>query len=180
MMGSLSKRVPRAAIFLGANCAGVVLSIALLVEPLMSHFSSRGDDIRENAAQLAYYRHIVKTAQIMEQSSSQNSQPFLVGGEDRVISADLQAHLQTVAIAKGARILGLRGLQSGRLGQLRTVAVGLELEGSTSVLRDLMAEIEAQSPFLFVTEASLRAVADGDGNMLRAELRVEGAVRGTR
>jgi general secretion pathway protein M len=38
--------------------------------------------------------------------------------------------------------------------------------------------IETQTPLLFVSTASFRSVADGEDGPLRAELRVQGAIRG--
>jgi hypothetical protein len=37
--------------------------------------------------------------------------------------------------------------------------------------------LENQTPYLFVTEASFRSLADGDGGPIRAELKVQGAMR---
>jgi hypothetical protein len=37
--------------------------------------------------------------------------------------------------------------------------------------------IENQTPFLFVTAASLRSATDGDDGLIRAELKVQGAMR---
>ena len=40
--------------------------------------------------------------------------------------------------------------------------------------------IENQTPFLFVTAASFRSVNDGEDGPIRAELKVQGAMRDTR
>ena len=177
MTVSLNRQMPRTAVFLVGNAAGLALLFILVVVPLLSHFADRSEEIGENAAQLAYLNRVIRGAQAMEQNGSHNVQPFLTGGEERVASADLQANLQAMASAKGAHVLGLRGLQGGRVAAFRTVAVGLEFEGSLGIVKDVIAEIEGQSPLLFITEASLRAAADGDGSTVRAELRVEGAMQ---
>ncbi|MBK3665370.1 hypothetical protein JJE66_29575 [Bradyrhizobium diazoefficiens] len=166
--------------FLALNAVGLVLFVLLFVGPVLSHFLNRSDEIEQNAAQLAYLRRIVREAQEMEQHGLKSIQPFMAGDEERVISADLQAGLQTMATAKGAHVLGLRGLQGGRVAQSRTVAVGLQLEGPLGIVRDVIAEIEDQSPFLFITDASLRPATDGDGSMLRAEFKVEGIMQDLR
>ena len=57
------------------------------------------------------------------------------------------------------------------------VVVSAELEGSVPAIRDMILALENQTPFLFVTEASFRSVADGDGGPIRAELKVQGAMR---
>jgi hypothetical protein len=53
----------------------------------------------------------------------------------------------------------------------------MELEGPAPAVRDLILAIENQMPFLFVATASLRSVADGDDALIRAELKVQGAMR---
>jgi general secretion pathway protein M len=109
--------------------------------------------------------------------TSQAGDPFLPGSEERVVSADLQASLKAMATTAGLRILGIRGIQAGRSQQLRMVAASMELEGRLAAVQDVILAIEIQMPFLFVTAASLRSVADGDDGIIRAELKVQGAIR---
>ncbi len=172
-----SSKVLRSVVFLGASGAVVLLFALLVVLPLLSHFQSRSEEISENAVQLAHFRNISRQARAIEQGSAPSIQPFLAGSEERVVSADLQAALQALATTKGLRVLGLRGLQSGQISQLRTVAVGLDMEGSLGALREVISAIEAQTPFLFITDASLRTLVAGDDSVIRAELKVEGMVR---
>lgn len=176
MKDLFARQVSRRA-FLAFNAVGLVLLLLLFVGPVLSHFSTRNDEIQDSLVQLAYLQRITGEAQVMEKRGVQSTQPFMVGDEERVISADLQARLQAMATAKGAHVLGLRGLQGGRIAQSRTVAVGLQFEGSLGIVRDVIAEIEDQSPFLFITDASLRPASDGDAAMLRAEFKVEGVMQ---
>lgn len=176
MKDLFGRQVSRRA-FLVFNAVGLVLLVLLFVGPVLSHFSTRHDEIQDSVVQLAYLQRIAGEAQVMEKRGVQSPQPFMVGDEERVISADLQARLQAMAAAKGAHVLGLRGLQGGRVAQSRTVAVGLQFEGSLGIVRDVIAEIEDQSPFLFITDASLRPASDGDAAMLRAEFKVEGVMQ---
>lgn len=101
----------------------------------------------------------------------------MAGNEERVVSADLQANLKVIGEAAGVRLLGIRGVQGNRSQQLHMVAVSAELEGSPPAIRDVILAIENQMPMLFVTAASLRSVADGDDGLIRAELKVQGAMR---
>ncbi|WP_164937547.1 type II secretion system protein GspM [Bradyrhizobium guangxiense] len=179
MMGWFGRQV-RGRAFLAFNVVGLMLLALLFVGPVLSHFSTRNDEIQDSVAQLAYLQRITRGAQVMEQRGAQSAQPFMAGDEERVVSADLQARLQAMATARGAHVLGLRGLQGGRVAQSRTVAVGLQFEGSLGIVRDVIAEIEDQSPFLFITDASLRPASDGDATMLRAEFKVEGVMQDLR
>ena len=80
--------------------------------------------------------------------------------------------------AAGVALLGVRGVQNNRSQPLHMVAASVELEGALPAIRDMVRAIESQTPFLFVTEASFRSIADGDGGPIRAELKVQGAMRG--
>ena len=51
--------------------------------------------------------------------------------------------------------------------------------GLLAAVRDMILAIENQTPFLFVTAASLRSVTEGKDGPIRAELKVQGAMRDT-
>jgi hypothetical protein len=167
----------RRLLFFGLNAVLLLASFFVIVGPLMSHFAERSDDISENAAQLAQFHRLMAEAGRLAQTASRGADPYLAGAEERVASADLQAHLQSLAAGKGATILALRSLRGRPQAQWRSVAVGLEVEGAPSALRELISAIEGQTPFLFITEITLRTLADGDDGQLRANLTVEGALR---
>ena len=111
-------------------------------------------------------------------SAGRSGDPFLPGSEERVASADLQASLKSMAANAGVNLLAIRGLQGGRSQPLHMVAVSVELEGPLKAIRDMILAIENQTPLLFVSTASFRSLADGEDGAIRAELRVQGAIRG--
>ena len=174
MTGALLRR---RLIFFGMNCAIVSAVFFAIMGPIASHFAERNDDILDSAAQLAQIRHVADEASRIAKSSPSDTDPYLPGAEERVASADLQANLQAVAGAKGLAVQAVRGLAGRRAGQWRAVAVGLEVEGAAAAVRELIAAIETQTPFLFITDLSLRTLADGDDMRMRASLTVEGALR---
>ena len=177
MIDLISKRMPRGALFLAFNTSAVLLLVLFVFAPLLSHFASRSEDISENAAQLSHFQAIARNAKTLMKKTPQTGDPFLPGNEERVVSADLQASLKAIATTAGVHLLGIRGVQGGRSQQLRMVAASMELEGPVPAVRDVILAIENQMPFLFVTAASLRSVADGDDGLIRAELKVQGAMR---
>jgi general secretion pathway protein M len=177
MINLASKSVSRRALFLAFNASTVVFLVLFVFAPILTHFASRSEDISDKAAQVSHFENIIRSAKTSMKKTSQAGDAFLPGSEERVVSADLQAGLKAVATVAGVRLLGIRGLQSNRSQQLHMVAVGVELEGSLSAVRDVILGIENQKPFLFLTAASLRSVADGDGGLIRAELTVQGAMR---
>jgi hypothetical protein len=165
--------------FLAFNMAAMLFVVVFLLAPVLSHFSGRGEEISENAAQLAHFRKIARGVTVLTNKSPQGGDPFLPGSEERLVSADMQANLKTIATAAGVNLLGIRGLPGIRSPQIRMVAVSVEMEGSLQAVRDVIAAIENQTPFLFVAGAFFRSVTDGEDGPIRAELKVQGAIRDT-
>jgi general secretion pathway protein M len=176
MINLVTTRMPRGALFLAFNAFALLFLVLFVVAPVVTHFAAKSEDISENAAQLSRLETLTRNGKALMMKAPQAGDPFLPGSEERVVSADLQANLRAIATTAGVRFLGIRGLQGGRSQQLRMVVVSEELEGPLPAIRDVILAIENQKPFLFVTAASLRAT-DGDGGLIRAELKVQGAMR---
>jgi general secretion pathway protein M len=177
MIDLVSKWMPRSSLFFAFNAAAGLFLILFVFTPAWSHFASRSEEIEENAAQLWHFQSIGRDAKVLMEQTAQAGEPFLPGSEERLVSADLQANLKAMTTTAGVRLLGIRGLQGSRSQQLRMVVVSVELEGPLQAIRDVVLAIESQRPFLFVTAASLRSLADGDDGLIRAELKVQGAMR---
>ena len=177
MIVAIPKRIPRGTLFLAFNILVMLFIVIFLLTPILGHFTSRSDEISESAAQLAHFRKLARSGGVPTGMLSSAEDPFLPGAEERVVSADLQAGLKGIAANAGVTLLGIRGLQGSRYQQLRMVAVGVELEGSLASVRNMIVAIENQTPFLFVTAASFRSVSEGEDGPIRAELKVQGAVR---
>lgn len=174
MTGELLRR---RLIFFGLNGA-VALAVCFTVfAPIVSHFGQRSDEILDSAAQLAQVRRVASETFRLAKSSTPEVDPYLPGAEERVASADLQANLQALAGDKGLTVQAVRGLPGRQAAQWRAVPVGLEVEGAAAAVRELVAAIETQTPFLFITDLSLRTLADGDDSRMRVSLTVEGALR---
>jgi hypothetical protein len=169
--------MPRGLQFWAFNAAVAFFLGLFVVSPGLSHFSDVSDDISESAAQLSHFQAIVHNAQSLMSKNPVGGDPFLPGREERVVSADLQASLTTITNAAGLRFLSIRAVQGSRLQQTSMVAVSLELEGPLPAIRDVIATIESQKPFLFVTSAVFRSIPDADESQLRAELTVQGAMK---
>ena len=176
MIDLVSKRIPRGALFLAFNASAVLFLILFVFAPVLTHFASRSEEISENAAQLSHFQILTRDAEALMKAPHAGD-PFLPGSEERVVSADLQASLKAIAATAGVRFLGIHGLQGTRSQQLRMVAASVELEGPLPSIRNVILAIENQMPLLFVTAASLRSLAEGDEGLIRAELKVQGAMR---
>ena len=170
-------KLARGTPFLAFNAAAMLFVVIFLLAPFMGHFAARGEDISDNVAQLAHFQKVARAAKKSAGSVGRSGDPFLPGNEERVASADLQASLKSMAANAGVNLLAIRGLQGGRSQPLHTVAVSVELEGPLKAIRDMIFTIENQTPLLFVPSASFRSLADGEDGPIRAELRVQGAIR---
>jgi general secretion pathway protein M len=178
MIAALSHlKMPRGTLFVVFNAAAVLFAVMFLVAPILGHFASRGEDISENAEQLAHFQNVVRESKVASSGVRRAGDPFLSGSEERVVSADLQASLKSIAANAGVNLLGIRGLQSSRSQLLRMIAVNVEMEGSLKAVRDMILAIENQTPLLFVSAVSLRSVTDGEDGPIRAELKIQGAMR---
>ena len=170
-------KLARGTPFLAFNAAAILFVVVFFVAPILGHFASRGEEISDNAAQLAHFQNVTRTAKKSAGSVGRSGDPFLPGNEERVASADLQASLKSMAANAGVNLLAIRGLQSGRSQPLHMIAVSVELEGPLKAIRDMIFTIENQTPLLFVPSASFRSLADGEDGPIRAELRIHGAIR---
>ena len=175
--GLKNGKTPAVALFVAVNMAVIAFAIVVLFAPILSHFSGRSEEISENASQLARFENIMRQARTSAQGAAGRDNVFLAGNEERVVSADLQAALKSLATAAGVNLLGIRGLTGARSQQLRMIGVGVELEGTLAAIRDMMRAIESQTPLLFVSSISLRSITDGDDGPIRAEMTVQGAMR---
>ena len=170
-------KLERGTPFLVFNAAAFLFIVIFLLAPVMAHFVARGEDISDSAAQLAHFQNVMRAAKKSAGSPSRSGDPFLPGSEERVASADLQASLKSMAANAGVNLLAIRGLPGGRSQPLHMIAVSVELEGPLQAVRDMILAIETQTPLLFVPSASFRGLAEGEDGPIRAELRVQGAIR---
>jgi hypothetical protein len=176
-MMDIRKVAPRSAMFLAFNGLVALFLTFFVATPMLGHFTGRSEDIAQSAAQLAHFKNIAANASSMMKSPTRAGDPFLAGNEERVASADLQASLKAIAAAANVRFLSANGVPPGRSQQMREVVVAVELEGTPATIRSAMLAIENHMPLLFVTAARLRSLSDGDDGLIRAELKVQGAMR---
>jgi general secretion pathway protein M len=163
--------------FIAFNAAAILFVIVMLFAPILSHFATRSESIADNAAQLAHFQNVMRAHDKSAGSVGRSGDPFLADNEERIASADLQAHLKSMGANAGVTVLAIRGLQNARVQPLHMVAVSVELEGPLKAVRDMIFTIESETPLLFVTAASFRSLADGEDGPIRADLKIQGAIR---
>jgi len=160
--------------FIAINVAAISLLGVFVIVPFASHIEGMCEDISESAEQLARLRQF---DQVRRQKHEQLDAVFFSAPEERLASADLHASLKTLTQESGVQLLGLRSMTPRRPISRRSIAVGLEVEGSAEKLRDMLLKIETARPILLVTELTLRPSSKDTDAVLRAELIIQGALR---
>jgi general secretion pathway protein M len=160
--------------FIAINAAAICLLVGFVIVPFASHIEGMCEDISESAEQLA---RLQQFDQVRRQKHEQLDAVFFSAPEERLASADLHALLKTLTQESGVQLLGLRSITPRQPISRRSIAVGLEVEGSAAKLRDTLIKIETARPILVVTELTLRPSSKDTDAVLRAELIIQGALR---
>jgi hypothetical protein len=160
--------------FVAVNAAALFLFIGFVIAPFASHIMGWCDDLAENAEQFA---RLQQFEQASGQSHEQLDNVFFSAPEERLASADLHALLQTLTQEGGLQLLGLRSVTTRQPITRRSIAVGLEVEGSPAKLRDALIRIETARPVLVISGLTLRSSSKDSDAVLRAELTIQGALR---
>jgi general secretion pathway protein M len=162
--------------FAALNLAALLLVVSGVIIPFVSHIAGEYDDISSSAEQLARLKALSRPAGMVGEISGQLAGAFFASSEERLASADLHATLKAFSQERGLQLLGLRSVTPRQPIASRVIAVGVELEGPTSGLRDTLQRIEAARPMLVVTALVLRPSSAGDNVPLRAEFTIQGAL----
>jgi hypothetical protein len=160
--------------FVTVNAVALFLFIGFVIFPFASHIASLCDDVSENAEQFASLQQFERASR---ESHENPNTVFFSAAEERLASADLHALLQTLTQQGGLQLLGMRSVTTRQPITRRSIAVGLEVEGSPAQLRDALIRIETARPILVVTGLTLRPSTKGSDAVLRAELTIQGALR---
>jgi len=160
--------------FIAINAAALFLFAAFVIIPFASHIGALCDDVSDSAEQFA---RLQQFAQAGRQNHEQLDTVFFSAPEERLASADLHAFLKTLTQEAGLDLLGLRSVTTRQPITRRSIAVGLEVEGSPAKLRDALIRIETARPILVVTGLTLRPSSRDTDAVLRAELTIQGALR---
>jgi len=160
--------------FIAINVAAACLLIGFVIVPFASHVGQMRQDISESAEQLSRLGQFKRAPR---ENQELLDTAFFAAPEERVASADLHALLKSLTQEGGLQLLGLRSVTSRQPIAKRSIAVGLEVEGTAAKLRDTLIRIESARPMLVVTDFTLRPSSPDTNEVLRAELIIQGALR---
>lgn len=171
------------ALFMGFN-ALVVLAAFGLVAALADHVEGLDDEIAQKQQVLGRLEAILAREGDVRASSERiktqlTEGDFLKGANEGVIAAELQIRLKNVAERNGARVLTMQGLTLPADDVLRYIGAKVALVGTHQQLQRAIHEIEADKPYLFIRNASLKPTTGANGASTEPTLEAHLDVTGT-
>lgn len=171
------------ALFIGFN-ALALLAVIGLVAALADHVQSQDDEIAQRQQMLGRLEAILaregEVRAAADRIKTQLSEgDFLKGANEGVIAAELQIRLKSVAERNGARVLTMQGLTLPADDVLRYIGAKISLVGTHQQLQKAIYEIEADKPYLFIRNASLKLTAGANGISTEPTLEAHLDVTGT-
>ncbi|WP_036043371.1 type II secretion system protein GspM [Bradyrhizobium yuanmingense] len=170
-------------LFMGFN-ALVLLAIIGLGAALADYIQSLDDEIAQKQQVLGRLEAILaREGDVRAASERIKTQltegDFLKGANEGVIAAELQIRLKSVAERNGARVLTMQGLTLPADDVLRYIGAKIALVGTHQQLQKAIYEIEADKPYLFIRNASLKPTAGANGTSIEPTLEAHLDVTGT-
>ena len=151
---------------LGLLLAVLWTTWAMLVFPTLDSLSADRRNIRHSLQMLGYYSQLAKSAPDFEaQRSILLSRPddkgFLQGTDPSLIAAEMQVMAGRLAASSGAIIQSSRTLPGSEDEGFWKGEVLLELQASAGQLKQILYEIQANQPVIFVEKLNIHAAEDG-------------------
>jgi general secretion pathway protein M len=182
---SLQAPLARRLLFVVGNLAvGVAITFGIVV-PVSELFGDRDREILHTRAAIARLRAVaVREVQPTAKKIDVGDGEFLTGKTDGVIGAELQARLQGIAGAAGAKVRSIRSLQPKTDGQTRYVGSHIDMLGPIAAIHRAIHAIEIAKPYLFVTSGVIRLAPTVGGQagtpqapLIEAQLEIFGVMR---
>jgi len=151
----------RRAIFLGINLAAGLAIFSLVVEPIHAFLADRDAEIARQSELLARLRAVAAREADIQALARQSAAgidrgEFLVGPNEGVASAGLQARLKTMTEGAGARLRSVQGLPARADGEVRYIGARIEIYGALGAVHRVVHAVESGKPYLLVTGAAIR------------------------
>lgn len=171
------------ALFMGFNALAFLAAIGL-VAASADHVQSQDDEIAQKQQMLERLQAVLaregEVRAATERIKTQLTEgDFLKGANEGVIAAELQIRLKSVAERNGARVLTMQALTLPADDVLRYIGAKISLVGTHQQLQKAIYEIEADKPYLFIRNASLKLTAGANGTSTEPTLEAHLDVTGT-
>jgi general secretion pathway protein M len=151
----------RRVLFISINIAMIAAVYVSFVHPWIESRHANNERIRQLQQTIGRFKAIVEKeesvkAMIARAQASPATNEFWNGPGEAAISAALQARLRDLSEASDIRLRTLRGLPVADLWGAKSLTIRIEANGTYGALLALLAAIETETPFLFVTNLNLR------------------------
>ncbi len=148
--------------FVAGNLAAALVVFLFVVMPVQAFFAEREALIATERALLARFTAVAAQQARVEAAAHEadaqvENGEFLVGTNEGVIVADLQARLKTMAEAAGVRLRSVQSLPPKARDDARYLGARLDIYGPLAAIQRTLHAVEAATPYLFVDAAVVRA-----------------------
>ena len=139
---------------------------AVIVSPTLDSLSTDRRSIRHSLQMLDHYRQLAKFAPDFESQRSVllsrfDDKGFLLGSDPSLVAAEMQVMAGRLAVSSGAIVQSSRTLSGSEDEGFWKGEVLMELQASAGQLKQLLYEIQANQPIIFVEKINIRAAEDG-------------------
>lgn len=141
----------------------LILLLNYGIGPLVKAYLATGEDIHAAEDDIKRYQRIIAELPSLKAAMTQFEQeqplaPFLLTGSNPALAAaGLQRRLQDIAAKHGVRIVSVRVQPPVPDGPLQRISVQARLSADTAGLRDILYELEANRPYVFVDDLTITA-----------------------
>jgi VIT1/CCC1 family predicted Fe2+/Mn2+ transporter len=161
MRTSVSPLVLRRLRFLILNAALLVVGYGAVVQPALSLLANEQERISESRFTLRRLQAIEEKSPEVETFAKEVREEakrgdFVIGANEGVINANLQARLKTHTETSGARVQSIRTLPVRIVSNVNFIGARLEISGTLKAVHSTLAAIEGGAPLLFVSAAILK------------------------
>lgn len=148
---------------------GLAVSIPLVLAlgvawPWLDGMDALTEEIEVARDQLQRYQRLVATlpglrAELEQVNNNQDFKAFYFDGATSALAgATLQQRVQDIVKAADARLVSTQILPQAPDEQPPKIQVRIQMQGSTDALLEVLYQIEASRPFLFVGQVSIRSM----------------------
>lgn len=138
--------------------AGLIwATIALVALPAIEHYADGDEAILDARRQLGRIQSVFSGGQQVASAEPQDFEGQSWAGKSQsIIAAKLQEFLQTRARANDVGVISISPLQTRPFEKFKTIGLRIECEGEVAAIRDLIGELENNTPFIFINGTEMR------------------------
>jgi hypothetical protein len=158
----------RRGLFVGLNCCVVTFVFFAIVRPVLDLFVDRDQKLNELRVQLAKLKAIADQGQKARElgdgvAQLRKSGELFVGNSESAISADIQTRVKGIVGNAGAQTRSAQALAPKSVGKVAYGGARIDIVGPLQSIHQAIYSLEANRPYIFISDASLRLVPAASG-----------------